>query len=749
VSGWVCLAPWGVRAVALVAVALFGAAAARLLRERGRAPVRRQAAALVLRAAALAIILFVALNPTVLVAEKEPGVPNLTLLVDTSHSMSVRDVDGRGRLEAALGVLGDPATLARLQEGFRLDVHAFDATCRPVDPSALAAGSATGDASDIASALGEAVSAQADRASQAGVLVISDGRATGPGAEDAARLALARSVPVWTWCLGGEVPRRDVWIEAPSREVLAFAGSEVELVADLCQTGYPNRAFRVEILRGGEVIDSRDVVPDEKGRARVRTSVKAPAGGEERFVFRAPPDPAEADPANNERAVFLRVVGDKVRVLLAEGRPHWDTKFLVQSLKRSEHVDLTAVYRLSPERVFAVVSKEGAEERREEKDLFPRSTEEMMRYDVVILGRGCEPFFEAGTEELLTRFVAERGGGLVLARGSPYEGHFRALAKFEPLAWGDGASPEAGILPTRAGRESPIFELSASDSVDDVLDRLPAPDRMRPTSGEKPLAVVLATSGQPGGEPAIAMAYQRYGQGKVLQLNVSGLWRWAFKERSEVDEDEHVYARFWNSILRWMLSGSDFLPGVNVTLRSERRYYTDEQKMRFLVLTRGIEEKTYRPALVVSPARLPVRKQTGAADKGGAEPVEVEPRSTGGGSYSAEAGPFSPGSYSVTLKSNVGSPPEQTMTVEVVSASVEKRVLSADPALMERLAETSGGKTLEADEVRDMAGVVERWRRERRTSVDKRAVWDRWYVLGALALALGTEWFLRRREGLL
>ena len=119
-----------------------------------------------------------------------------------------------------------------------------------------------GDASDLGAALAEAVSAQADRESQAGVLVVSDGRATSPGAKDAARLALARSVPVWTWCLGGDVPRRDLWIEAPSREVLAFAASEVDLHACLRQTGYPNRSFKVEVLREGTVVDSQELLPD-------------------------------------------------------------------------------------------------------------------------------------------------------------------------------------------------------------------------------------------------------------------------------------------------------------------------------------------------------------------------------------------------------------------------------------------------------------------------------------------------------
>ncbi|MEY2609294.1 MAG: hypothetical protein QOH31_7191, partial [Verrucomicrobiota bacterium] len=63
---------------------------------------------------------------------------------------------------------------------------------------------------------------------QAGILLISDGRATGGEPLEAAQLALARSVPLWTWTLGGTVPRHDLWMETASAEALAFSGAEVE-----------------------------------------------------------------------------------------------------------------------------------------------------------------------------------------------------------------------------------------------------------------------------------------------------------------------------------------------------------------------------------------------------------------------------------------------------------------------------------------------------------------------------------------
>jgi hypothetical protein len=477
------------------------------------------------------------------------------------------------------------------------------------------------------------------------------------------------------------------------------------------------------------VIETKEVLPDTNGAARVSLRVKAPGAGEQRYVFRVPPQPEEADTANNERAVFLRSVGEQVRVLVAEGQPHWDTKFLVQSLKRDPNVNLTAVYRLNATRNVAVVSVTGTEAHFEQ-DLFPRTQKEMDNYDVILLGRGAEGFFDAQTETLLSEFVARRGGSLVFARGKPYGGRFQPLAKLEPLAWGNGVTPAVRMKPTEAGRDNPMFDLGSAGTLDELLERLPALDQVSVTLGEKPLAVVLAAAADQDGP--VLVAYQRYGQGKALSLNASGLWRWSFRETGQ-EESEAAYGRFWISLLQWLLSGSQFLPGADVALTSTRRYYSSEQPMQFLISTRNLDNAIYQPRLVITGAK---------------QNVEVEPRRRGE-SFVAEAGPFAPGTYHINLRNNVGKPTELSQNVEVVSASIEKKELSADPQMMQKLAEVSGGAGVKAEDVAHMPEVIRKWEAARQLSHRQQPLWDRWWLLTGLLGLLGAEWWLRRRESLL
>jgi hypothetical protein len=354
----------------------------------------------------------------------------------------------------------------------------------------------------------------------------------------------------------------------------------------------------------------------------------------------------------------------------------------------------------------------------------------MNTFDVIVLGRGAEGFFDAQTETLLSEFVARRGGSLLFARGKPYGGRFQPLSKLEPVAWGNGVTPAVKMRPTGAGRDNPIFDLGAAGTLDELLERLPALDQVSVTLGEKPLAIVLASAVDQDGP--VLLAYQRYGQGKALSLNASGLWRWSFRETGQ-EESEVAYGRFWISLLQWLLSGSQFLPGDDVALTGARRYYSSEQPMQFLISTRNLDRAIYQPRLVIN---------------GGKQNVEVEPRQRGE-SFVAEAGPFAPGTYRVTLRNNVGKPAELSQNVEVVSASIEKKELSADPETMRKLAEMSGGAVVKAEDIARMPEVVRRWEAARQIAHRQQSVWDRWWLLTGLLGLIGAEWWFRRREGLL
>src|SRR5207244_3877223 len=99
---------------ALLLLAGAAAVAFTLTGERVEGRPARRATLLVLaglRGAAVAVVVALLLNPIVTRARQDAGKPTLLVLLDTSRSMAVPDVEGRPRFEAAKRALLDDGRL--------------------------------------------------------------------------------------------------------------------------------------------------------------------------------------------------------------------------------------------------------------------------------------------------------------------------------------------------------------------------------------------------------------------------------------------------------------------------------------------------------------------------------------------------------------------------------------------------------------------------------------------------------------
>ena len=128
---WLFLPPWSTRAIAAIALILLALAVLRWWRER------RGGAALLLRMLIIGTLIFVILNPQLLLSRPRTEKPKLVVLLDSSASMATRDVGGESRFAVAVRTLSNAATVARLRKEFDLDFRQFDRSARPAELSHL------------------------------------------------------------------------------------------------------------------------------------------------------------------------------------------------------------------------------------------------------------------------------------------------------------------------------------------------------------------------------------------------------------------------------------------------------------------------------------------------------------------------------------------------------------------------------------------------------------------------------------
>jgi uncharacterized membrane protein len=626
------------------------------------------------------------------------------------------------------------------------------------DPATLgAAARADGGTTDLLGALTSAAQGGSGRP-LAGALVVSDGAdhgALAAGLSPAARDKLrALGAPVTTVVTGGDAPR-DLAIERVAVDEFAFVRNTVTVEATLAARGYDGERVTVALRRDGATLTQRPAVLKD-GRATVRLSYAPDSTGTFVLTVAAPVLEGEALTQNNTRSFVLRVIRDRVRVLLVAGRPSWDERFLRGLLKQDANVDLVSFYILR-----GVTDRAGPQE---ELSLIPFPVaeifgEQLRTFDVVVfVNFAYQPYRSLDIERHLPaiRDYVKNGGAFAMLGGEQSFGEGRysatALAEVLPVEALEGmglAVEQFRPRLTSEGRRHPITNLVAGDAPNAAawaaLPPLPLLNRTRALAGASGSRVLLeAPEIAVGGRPAPLVAVREVGAGRTLAVTTDSSWFWGFLA-AEQGGSTRSYQRFWTNALRWLVRDPDLAP---VRVDPDAR-----------------ETDLGQPVGVTVSASAPDWSPAAGA------PLLVELLGEGGGAASRAEGtigpdgtahvrvppPAAPGAYRVqaTVATRCAAetpcpaeaPRERaTGAVAIRAAGPEDLDVAPRPALLRAVAEATGGRSLATgDRLPDLplaeAEVVEVGRRE------DRPLWDRAWTLLALALLVGAEWTLRRRWG--
>jgi hypothetical protein len=710
------------------------------VRQELRRRVLRHGWLILLRAGTVLGFALLLLNPVRNRAAPESGSKApFYLLLDTSRSMTTPDAGiaekTRTRWAAAQQeVLQNDALLSALGQRYELRAYAFDQRLNALPLDALRRiAQPAGDRSALGEAIAQALDRDTARASgqvRGGMLLVSDGRDNGNTSPlETARMARALGIPIFTLCLGQERKERDVQIVARRPQTFAAPAQTVEITAELRAQGLENTTVQVDLLREGRRVQSR-TVGLTRGAREVTFPVREAQKGFYRYAVVCSSVSGEADTANNRAHLFLNVMDARARVLIMEGSPTWDVKFLAQTLRDDPTLTVDTIFQLTDTRPFAVA---GSPEKSTLK--IPRTLSDFTAYDVIVLGKGFEAFFDAAGTRTLQTWIRDRGGHLIFLRGRADE-RTEALRELEPFTYEAEEIQQARLRLTEAGRGHPGFALRTAEDSQTVVQRLPSLITATRVQNEKALAVVLARAGTGDSTEMAILAYQRYGQGKTLAIAGQGLWRWAFLP-PELAQYGQVYADFWTQTIRWLVNDSEFLPGQNLSLRTDRMTYAQKDVVNFLGYVRGVKPATLPEITLTQPDGKTVSIVPAKADGNAAD-------------FTATFRPTLPGEYIATMPPLNGTersvPASASFTV--YPGQEEDANRTADPALMQQIAAASGGQALTPADLSSLPERVRAVELASRQTEDARSLWDRGWVLALLVGALGAEWLLRRRIGL-
>jgi hypothetical protein len=660
--------------------------------------------------------------------------PVFFVLVDGSRSMSTNDADGMTRFQAVKRSLEKNANLLNVEMRRDADVE-FLAFGEGVSPSSLDQLLAQTEGAENATDLAQSLTGLAQNAggrNVTGALLLSDGRDTAGGpVQTAAAYLRSMRIPVFTTTFGTQTQTQDVSVGARLMQNFLFRGQPGTLGVTISQTGYDGWYANVELYRGDR-LERTEQVRLTSAVSQIQFPIREEERGLIKYNVKVAALAGDADSGNNERTVFAQVVDEKAKVLFIEGEPYWDSKFLLRSLQADPNLEVTAIFNMSPRRSKLFAVTQGREDGGNAVRM-PNTKAELYRYDCIFLGRGTDTMFSADQLRLFKHYLEERGGGIIFSRGPSHTGRDEILAELEPVIWDDGVLARARFELTPAGSTSPIFNLGGESS-DLILRELPEMISIARVKEEKSLAIVLARTEDDAGAELATIAYHRYGKGRVMTVGSTGLWRWAFM-RKEFEHYDRVYARFWGQMIRWIVYGSDFLPGQDISFSLDRSAFQPGESVAFAVQTKLVDSAQYAPRILI----------TGPDG----ESLELDPAPAGANIYTAAFVPEREGEYEAVLHNNVGSPESESARFVVYSDSVETRHVAANPELMMNIAEWTGGRVLTPEQWADLPR-ESRARAPETTHKPKPVdVWDRYSVFASIVGLLAIEWLIRRRTGLL
>ena len=744
---WEPLIPgWAVALLALGAIALLSFQFIKIFSRVSR---KDSVLLIGLRILALALFFGLLLSPVLLVQERERLVPGVAVLVDNSRSMALKDGDPSvTRLDLVRKILGSSQAglLHDLQGSFIPQIYLFGEDVQRVSGKELAQARADGNATRIQKAIAEVADQSREaQAPLAGIVLLSDGAQT-----DAAPPEGAGGIPVVAIPLGNSQKFRDISISSLNVPPLGFVNLPMELKFSVRSHGYPALSIPLILRQGERIIQSKSVTVPGEGEEQVRFTLTPREVGDYQLSVSTPARAEEEITSNNQTQFTVRVLRDRIRILIVSGSPSWNYRFLREAFKNDPTIDLVS---------FVILRTPLDEVNVPENELslipFPTDrlfTKELDNFDLIIFDNFTYlPYFPFYYLENIKKFVEKGGAFAMLGGPSSFRDGGYAGTPIEEILPVEMNGPEAtyrqnsiSVQLTREGINHPMTRLgSDGHSPADVWNQLPRLDGFNRVNRLKRDAIVLATARDPGsadsGEPLLVVSSS--GKGRSLALMSDYFWRWNFTAAGG-NQTNRPYLQFVHRMVRWLVRD----PGLDpLAAKADRSAYEpgEEVTIRIRALDRDY-----------SPAKNPTL--TVSLQGPGGERISLIPKpGEKAGDFIATWRATNSGEYRVQVetRNQPANPSRAEFSFGVRSGILEAASGYPHRETLQNLANVSHGLVVSPEEL--SRGGVDKIRRLLESRSQFRLVAERRLKLGQtpwafalLTLVLCVEWFLRRRRGL-
>lgn len=561
-----------------------------------------------------------------------------------------------------------------------------------------------------------------------------------------------RRVPLYTVGLGSLTRPEDLAVRSIEGPDSVFHEDRIQGELVLDDDMPPGKPFIARIEVGKQIIWQKNLVTERSGLRRLpfdfavkellsKSTSRTTKDVKElsiplQFTATITSIEGESEQGNNSAQMTVHAVTEPRRILIIDGRPRWEARYLRNLFSRDQRWQVNTL--------LAGVSEIADHWRRgEESGAFPRDLQTLYKYDVIIFGDLPTDMLMPDELGRLRDFVGERGGGMIFIDGQ--RGHLRRyaetpLGELLPIEWltpidGDNSPPPTRLKLTVVGQASTPLRLLPDEMESGALWQTLAPPHWLASVRELPGASVLAQA-VIGDEPRPAIVERSYGAGKVIYMAFDESWRW----RYEVADQYH--ARFWNQMARQIAEQPYAVQDQFVKLDAGSATYQPGDKAE---IRARLRDRDGKPMLKAKAAAQIYRDGRKVAT------LPLDAGDSKSGSFAGQTGPLEPGKYEVGVSiegiDDAQLKARAQFTVEA-PVSIERRAVTMDESTLSAMASRAFGRYYREE---DLPQLIERLEptSSGRIIVTETALWRSYWWFVPIMLLLTMEWLLRKRAGLL
>ncbi len=668
---------------------------------------------LALRTLALLLLLFVFFEPTLTIATKKILEPSIYVFTDNSRSITIKDGTNR---EGTIKSFLDDYKNSGLVSNSKL--YLFGNKVIRLSPDSLNRVNFSEGSTNFEEIFSN-IKKSHDNISS--IVIISDGvlnEGIDPSYESE-----KLNIPIYTIGIGDTTHKKDIQIKNVLANEFIYAGTPTKISAVVLNTGYAGKTATINFMEDNKKITSQKITLDAGGVQNVDFTYKPETSGEKKLSFEISKLKNESTYENNRKVIYVKVLNNKLNVLLIAGAPSSDFMFIKNTLTNNSDYSVHSITQIGNGAYLEKVNKQELVDSANVIFLldFPTkgTTPDFLRIVKEAILNKNKPFFINVSGQTDISMLQQFQSELPFSVSNPSTDYFQVQPNIQPDQ-----------------SENPLLQNNASNPID-AWDNLPPVYQLNADYKAKPESEVLAKdriNNVPVNSPLILT--RRLGNRRSIAVLAQDIWKWKL---GTAEKNINLFDQFINSSVKWL---NNFKQQKQVTIKTNKKLYSLGENVDF---SAQVYDEAYNP---ISDAEVNVNIN------GNGNKYHLTLNSIGKGIYEGNIQLNKPGDYSFN-----GNATRNTKTIgygkgnfNIGEVDIEMLNPRMNYEFLKLMSKETGGKFFYN---RNYQRIFQELKNLNKKSSKEKIItseislWSNEWLMILAILLFAFEWFLRKRYGML